>query len=136
MRRPIIAATVVALGFAGIAGPALARGHGRLERHERFEHSAHHRFHHHFRSFFAFGFIDYPWCPYDPYFPYGPCYHPDYPPVVVYTQAPTEFRLSDQPIPGRENCREYTTTGLVGGQSQEVRGTACREADGAWHIVP
>lgn len=32
-------------------------------------------------------------------------------------------------------CREYTTTAAVGGQTQHVYGTACRQPDGAWQIV-
>lgn len=32
-------------------------------------------------------------------------------------------------------CREYTTSAVIGGKRQQVYGTACRTADGAWRIV-
>ena len=31
-------------------------------------------------------------------------------------------------------CREYITTAIIGGKKQQVYGTACRQADGAWKI--
>jgi surface antigen len=32
-------------------------------------------------------------------------------------------------------CREYTTTAQVGGRSEQVHGTACRQPDGSWQLV-
>lgn len=32
-------------------------------------------------------------------------------------------------------CREFTMNANVGGQPQQVYGTACRQADGSWKIV-
>ncbi len=32
-------------------------------------------------------------------------------------------------------CREYQTTVVVGGQTQQAYGTACRQADGSWKVV-
>lgn len=32
-------------------------------------------------------------------------------------------------------CREYQQTVVVGGQTQQAYGTACRQPDGAWKIV-
>jgi surface antigen len=32
-------------------------------------------------------------------------------------------------------CREYTADASVGGRSERVTGTACRQADGSWKIV-
>ena len=32
-------------------------------------------------------------------------------------------------------CREYHTTGVVGGEPQETYGTACRQPDGSWQIL-
>jgi len=32
-------------------------------------------------------------------------------------------------------CREYTQTVIVGGQTQQAYGTACRQPDGSWLIV-
>ena len=31
-------------------------------------------------------------------------------------------------------CREYSMTALIGGQQEEVVGTACRQADGSWRV--
>lgn len=31
-------------------------------------------------------------------------------------------------------CREYTIDARIGGQPEQVRGTACRSADGSWVI--
>lgn len=36
--------------------------------------------------------------------------------------------------PGRY-CREYQATAQVGGRSQRIYGTACRQPDGSWEIV-
>lgn len=33
---------------------------------------------------------------------------------------------------GSQDCRQYTHTVSVNGQSQSARGTACRNADGSW----
>jgi surface antigen len=30
------------------------------------------------------------------------------------------------------NCREYTTTGIIDGQQQQILGRACRQPDGTW----
>lgn len=32
-------------------------------------------------------------------------------------------------------CREYTTTAIIGGKTQSVYGTACRQADGSWRVA-
>jgi surface antigen len=32
-------------------------------------------------------------------------------------------------------CREYTLDAKIGGQTEQVYGTACRQADGSWMIV-
>jgi surface antigen len=36
---------------------------------------------------------------------------------------------------GGEYCRPYTQTLNVGGETQTVHGTACRQSDGTWYIV-
>lgn len=36
---------------------------------------------------------------------------------------------------GTGPCREYTLDAQVGGETQQVYGTACRQADGSWRIV-
>jgi surface antigen len=32
-------------------------------------------------------------------------------------------------------CREYTTTATIGGRTEQIYGTACRQPDGAWELV-
>jgi len=32
-------------------------------------------------------------------------------------------------------CREYTIEALIGGQTETVYGTACRQPDGSWRVV-
>ena len=32
-------------------------------------------------------------------------------------------------------CREYTMDGVIGGRSEKVYGTACRQPDGSWRVV-
>jgi surface antigen len=32
-------------------------------------------------------------------------------------------------------CREYVTDAVIGGQREQVTGTACRQPDGSWKIV-
>ena len=47
-----------------------------------------------------------------------------------YTVVPTRtFERSGSP------CREYTVDGFVGGRSEKIYGTACRQADGSWRTV-
>jgi surface antigen len=36
---------------------------------------------------------------------------------------------------GNPYCREYRSTAVIGGQHQQVYGTACRQADGTWQVV-
>ncbi|WP_018882645.1 MULTISPECIES: RT0821/Lpp0805 family surface protein [unclassified Thioalkalivibrio] len=31
-------------------------------------------------------------------------------------------------------CREYTIDAVIGGQTEQVYGTACRQADGSWRV--
>lgn len=36
---------------------------------------------------------------------------------------------------GNGPCREYTLDAKIGGETEQVYGTACRQADGSWQIV-
>ncbi len=31
-----------------------------------------------------------------------------------------------------QDCRDYTTVGIIDGQREVIKGTACRQADGSW----
>jgi hypothetical protein len=96
---------------------------------------------------------------YHPYYRpwYGPGYYyappPVYvtPPPVVYEYAPAPtYAAPVQPssAPLRADpaspvyksqdgryCREYQSTVMVDGQSQQTHGTACQEQDGTWRVV-
>jgi surface antigen len=48
-----------------------------------------------------------------------------------YTVTPTETYQASSGQP----CREFTMDADVGGKTQQVYGTACRQADGSWKIV-
>ena len=47
-----------------------------------------------------------------------------------YVVTPTQTYESDT-----GPCREYTLDAKIGGQTEQVYGTACRQADGSWMIV-
>ncbi|MEW6168386.1 MAG: RT0821/Lpp0805 family surface protein [Pseudomonadota bacterium] len=49
---------------------------------------------------------------------------------AVYTVTPTGTVETAQ-----GPCREFTMDADIGGKSQQVYGTACRQADGSWKIV-
>jgi surface antigen len=48
-----------------------------------------------------------------------------------YRMTPVETYPSEAGRP----CREFTLEGYVGGEPEEVWGTACRQPDGSWRIV-
>ena len=46
-----------------------------------------------------------------------------------YTMTPTRtYQTSEGP------CREYTMDATIGGNTEQVHGTACRQADGSWKV--
>jgi surface antigen len=47
----------------------------------------------------------------------------------AYTLTPT--RTFDS---GTGPCREYTVDAVIGGDTQQIYGTACRQADGSWKV--
>jgi surface antigen len=47
-----------------------------------------------------------------------------------YVMTPTQTYDS-----GTGPCREYTLDAQIGGKTEQVYGTACRQADGSWKIV-
>lgn len=47
------------------------------------------------------------------------------------TYTVTSTRTIDDPA---HPCREYTIDAVVGGQTEKMYGTACRQADGSWKI--
>jgi len=48
----------------------------------------------------------------------------------VYTVVPTRTYSS-----AGSPCREYTMDAVIGGRSERVVGTACRQADGSWRNI-
>lgn len=59
--------------------------------------------------------------------------------TIVWNNPQTGGRYQMTPIRAYQDegryCREYTSTASVGGQRQQVYGTACRTPDGSWQIV-
>lgn len=53
-------------------------------------------------------------------------------PDTGYEYVMTPTRTYDA---GTGPCREYTLDATIGGQTEQVYGTACRQADGSWRIV-
>jgi surface antigen len=53
-------------------------------------------------------------------------------PDTGYEYVMTPTRTYDS---GTGPCREYTLDAQMGGETQQVYGTACRQADGSWRIV-
>lgn len=62
---------------------------------------------------------------------------------TVRTGVPTQWRNPDtgnsyRVVPTKTTetaagpCREYTIDGIVGGRTEKIYGTACRQADGSW----
>ena len=47
-----------------------------------------------------------------------------------YVVTPTETYESDT-----GPCREYTLDATIGGKTEQVYGTACRQADGSWKVI-
>ncbi len=47
-----------------------------------------------------------------------------------YTVTPTRTFESDSGMP----CREFTIDADIGGKTEQVYGTACRQADGSWKM--
>jgi hypothetical protein len=70
-------------------------------------------------------------CIYVPASGYAPRYSYA-PPPQAYAQPPSQ---TVSPPSGAENCREFQGDAIIDGSTQKFFGTACRQADGRWHIV-
>lgn len=49
-----------------------------------------------------------------------------------YTATPTN--TYDDPS-GTGPCREFTIDASIGGKTEQIYGTACRQADGSWKVI-
>ena len=47
----------------------------------------------------------------------------------TYTMAPTSKMMAYH---GNQHCRKYHTSAIMGGETKQVYGVACRQADGTW----
>lgn len=58
---------------------------------------------------------------------------------VNWSNPDTGYRYTVQPTRTyyreRLPCREYTTRAWIDGRTQLIRGSACRQPDGSWHVV-
>ena len=60
--------------------------------------------------------------------------------AVVWNNPTTGTQYSVVPTrtwqtPNATYCREFTTTGVIGGREQQLYGTACRQPDGSWETA-
>ena len=47
-----------------------------------------------------------------------------------YTVTPTRtYEVAEGP------CREFTTNAVIGGKTEQIYGTACRQSDGSWKVI-
>ncbi len=59
---------------------------------------------------------------------------------VAWQNPDADAQYKVTPVRSYENragryCREYITEAVVGGRTEKVYGTACRQPDGAWQVV-
>ncbi|KTD42074.1 RT0821/Lpp0805 family surface protein [Legionella parisiensis] len=59
--------------------------------------------------------------------------------AVNWSNPDTGYRYTVQPTRTyyreRLPCREYLTSAIIDGKKQTLRGSACRQPDGTWHVV-
>lgn len=59
--------------------------------------------------------------------------------AVNWSNPDTGYRYTVQPMRTyyreRLPCREYITKAIIDGKTQTIRGNACRQPDGTWHVV-
>jgi surface antigen len=53
-------------------------------------------------------------------------------PDTGYEYVMTPTRTYDS---GTGPCREYTMDAIIGGRTEQIYGTACRQPDGSWQVV-
>lgn len=51
---------------------------------------------------------------------------------ATYTVVPTSKPMKYK---GMKDCRQFNTTAIINGKSQQVSGVACLKSDGTWHAV-
>ncbi len=59
---------------------------------------------------------------------------------VAWRNPDADAQYKVTPVRSYENragryCREYITEAVIGGRTETVYGTACRQPDGAWQVV-
>ena len=55
-------------------------------------------------------------------------------PDTGYEYTATPIRTYDDPE-GTGPCREFTIDASIGGKTEQIYGTACRQADGSWKVI-
>jgi surface antigen len=59
--------------------------------------------------------------------------------TVVWSNPDSGNRYTVRPVrtyyQEQQPCREYVTTALIGGKREQIHGTACRQAGGAWKVM-
>jgi hypothetical protein len=51
------------------------------------------------------------------------------------TTGPMMSQFTAMPVAGLPQCREYSVTANIEGKPQPLKGEACRQPDGSWHIA-
>ena len=59
---------------------------------------------------------------------------------VAWQNPDADAQYTVTPVRSYENragryCREYITEAVIGGRTEKVYGTACRQPDGAWELM-
>lgn len=60
--------------------------------------------------------------------------------TTSWTNPDTHARYRVRPTktykkPSGQYCREYTTSAVIAGKTQQMYGTACRQPDGTWKVI-
>jgi hypothetical protein len=66
----------------------------------------------------------------------GACAAPEPAPVPSIVLGSRPGTLAAVPANGSAYCREFHETTTIGGVPQDTYGTACRQPDGSWRIMP
>ena len=90
------------------------------------------------RVFVSFGFPFFPFYPAPYYYPPPAYYYPPppyyYPPAQAAPAAAPATATPSAAATG--NCKTFKGNATIDGSHQPFYGTACRGADGKWHIQP
>ncbi|MFC1665169.1 hypothetical protein ACFL17_06015 [Pseudomonadota bacterium] len=135
-------------GYKGSHGGGYKGGHGGGYRGPRYSHRNYGYRHHGYRGYPRYGYRPYYGSSFylgvNPYFSYNYFARPYtyVEPTTVYVETPpttTQSPLSEYSSKAETTClqeREYTTKLKIDGQEVDAYGTACKQPDGSWRLMP